>query len=161
MGAPNFIKSLFLKELFAGMSVTGRYLFGKKFTVQYPDERAPMSPRFRGRHAQRRYENGEERCIACKLCEVVCPALAITIESAPREDGTRRTTRYDIDWTKCIFCGFCEEACPVDAIVETREYEYHGEERGDLLATKQTLLQIGDRLESQIAADRAAQAKYR
>ncbi len=156
-----FFKSLFLLELFRGMSVTGRYLFGRKFTVQYPEERAPLSPRFRGLHAQRRYANGEERCIACKLCEVVCPALAITIESAQREDGTRRTTRYDIDLYKCIFCGFCEEACPVDAIVETNIYEYCGEVRGDLIMTKDKLLAVGDRYEQQIAADRAADARYR
>ncbi len=155
------LKSLSLKELRSGLGVTGRYLFGKKITVQYPEERAPQSPRFRGLHAQRRYPNGEERCIACKLCEVVCPALAITIESEPREDGTRRTTRYDIDLTKCIFCGFCEEACPVDAIVETRIYEYHGEERGDLLMTKEKLLAVGDKYEAQIAADRAEDARYR
>ncbi len=155
------LKSLSLKELRSGMGVTGRYLFGKKFTVQYPEERAPQSPRFRGLHAQRRYPNGEERCIACKLCEVVCPALAITIESEQREDGSRRTTRYDIDLTKCIFCGFCEEACPVDAIVETRVYEYHGEERGDLIMTKEKLLAVGDKHEAQIAADRAEDAPYR
>jgi len=155
------LKSLTLKELRSGMGVTGRYLFGKKITVQYPEERAPMSPRFRGLHAQRRYPNGEERCIACKLCEVVCPALAITIESEQREDGSRRTTRYDIDLTKCIFCGFCEEACPVDAIVETRIYEYHGEERGDLMMTKEKLLAVGDKYEAQIAADRAEDAPYR
>jgi NADH-quinone oxidoreductase subunit I len=141
--------------------VTGRYLFRKEITVQYPEERAPQSPRFRGLHAQRRYPNGEERCIACKLCEVVCPALAITIESAQREDGSRRTTRYDIDLTKCIFCGFCEEACPVDAIVETRIYEYHGEQRGDLIMTKEKLLAVGDKYEAQIAADRAEDARYR
>jgi NADH-quinone oxidoreductase subunit I len=157
----NIFKSLFLKELFAGMSVTGRYLVGKKLTLHYPDERAPMSPRFRGQHAQRRYASGEERCIACKLCEVVCPAMAITIESAPRGDGSRRTTRYDIDLTKCIFCGFCEEACPVDAIVESPIYEYHGEQRGDLLMTKERLLEVGDRMEARLAADRDAQAKYR
>ena len=155
------LKSLSLKELRSGMGVTGRYLFGKKFTVQYPEERAPQSPRFRGLHAQRRYPNGEERCIACKLCEVVCPALAITIESEQRDDGSRRTTRYDIDLTKCIFCGFCEEACPVDAIVETRVYEYHGEERGDLIMTKEKLLAVGDKHEAQIAADRAEDAPYR
>ena len=157
----HFFKSLTLKELRAGMGVTGRYFFGKKFTVQYPEERAPQSPRFRGLHAQRRYPNGEERCIACKLCEVICPAMAITIESEQRADGTRRTTRYDIDLTKCIFCGYCEEACPVDAIVETRIYEYHGEQRGDLLMTKEKLLAVGDKHEAQIAADRAADAKYR
>lgn len=155
------LKSLTLRELRKGMGVTGRYFFGKKFTVQYPEERAPQSPRFRGLHAQRRYPNGEERCIACKLCEVVCPALAITIESEQRDDGSRRTTRYDIDLTKCIFCGYCEEACPVDAIVETRIYEYHGEERGDLLMTKEKLLAVGDKYEAQIAADRAEDAKYR
>ena len=155
------LKSLTLKELRGGLGITGRYLFRKKFTVQYPEERAPMSPRFRGLHAQRRYANGEERCIACKLCEVVCPAMAITIESAQRDDGTRRTTRYDIDLTKCIFCGFCEEACPVDAIVETRIYEYHGECRDDLLMTKEKLLAVGDKYEAQIAADRAEDAPYR
>ncbi len=154
-------KSLFLLELLGGMRVTGRYLFKKKFTVQYPEERAPMSPRFRGHHALRRYANGEERCIACKLCEVICPAMAITIELAERDDGTRRTTRYDIDMTKCIYCGFCEEACPVDAIVETRVYEYVGEERGDLLMSKEKLLAMGDKHEQQIAADRAADAPYR
>lgn len=155
------LKSLTLSELRKGMGVTGRYLFRKKFTVQYPEERAPMSPRFRGQHAQRRYPDGEERCIACKLCEVICPAMAITIESAEREDGTRRTTRYDIDLTKCIFCGFCEEACPVDAIVETRIYEYYGENREDLLMTKEKLLAIGDKHEKQIAADLEADARYR
>lgn len=156
-----WIRSLFLLELFAGMRLTGRYLFRRKFTVQYPEERAPLSPRFRGLHALRRYPNGEERCIACKLCEVVCPAMAITIESAQREDGTRRTTRYDIDLTKCIFCGFCEESCPVDSIVETPIYEYHGEQRQDLLMTKDKLLAVGDREEERLAADRAAQAPYR
>ena len=115
--------SLFLKELLKGMSVTGKYFFARKITVQYPEEKTPQSFRFRGLHALRRYENGEERCIACKLCEAICPALAITIEAEPRDDGSRRTTRYDIDLTKCIFCGFCEEACPVDAIVETRIFE--------------------------------------
>ncbi|KPK37352.1 MAG: NADH dehydrogenase [Gammaproteobacteria bacterium SG8_47] len=124
-------KSLFLLELFRGMSVTGRYLFRRKVTVQYPEEKTPLSPRFRGLHALRRYPNGEERCIACKLCEAVCPALAITIESEQRADGSRRTTRYDIDLTKCIFCGYCEESCPVDSIVETHIFEYHGENRGD------------------------------
>jgi NADH-quinone oxidoreductase subunit I len=156
-----WVRSLFLLELFAGMRLTGRYLFGRKFTVQYPEERAPLSPRFRGLHALRRYPNGEERCIACKLCEVVCPATAITIESAPREDGTRRTTRYDIDLTKCIFCGFCEESCPVDSIVETRIYEYCGEQRDDLLMSKEKLLAVGDREEERLAADRAEQARYR
>ena len=162
MGAmKDIVKSLFLKELFQGMSVTGRYFFARKITVQYPEEKTPQSARFRGLHALRRYPNGEERCIACKLCEVVCPAMAITIEAAQRDDGSRRTTRYDIDLTKCIFCGFCEEACPVDAIVETRIFEYHGEKRGDLYYTKQMLLANGDRYEAQIAADREADAKFR
>ena len=157
----NYIKSLFLFELLKGMRVTGRYLFAPKFTVQYPEERAPMSPRFRGLHAQRRYPNGEERCIACKLCEAVCPACAITIEAEPREDGSRRTTKYEIDLFKCIFCGFCEESCPVDAIVETRVYEYHFESRQGSVITKEELLANGDKFEEQIAADRAVQAKFR
>ena len=140
------------------MALTGRHLFARKITVQFPEEKTPTSPRFRGLHALRRYPNGEERCIACKLCEAVCPALAIHIESEQREDGTRRTTRYDIDLVKCIFCGFCEEACPVDAIVETRILEYHGEKRGDLYYTKPMLLAVGDRYEEQIARDRAADA---
>ena len=156
-----FIKSLFLLELLKGMRVTGSYLFARKFTVQYPEEKAPISPRFRGLHALRRYPNGEERCIACKLCEAVCPALAITIESEQREDGTRRTTRYDIDLTKCIFCGYCEESCPVDSIVETHIYEYHGEKRGDLYMTKERLLAVGDKYEQEIAAYRRADADYR
>ncbi|MBU3695414.1 NADH-quinone oxidoreductase subunit NuoI [Dechloromonas sp.] len=153
--------SLFLKELLKGMSVTGKYFFARKITVQYPEEKTPQSFRFRGLHALRRYPNGEERCIACKLCEAICPAMAITIEAEPRDDGSRRTTRYDIDLTKCIFCGFCEEACPVDAIVETRIFEYHGEKRGDLYYTKQMLLANGDRYERQIAEDRALDATYR
>ena len=153
--------SLLLKELFKGLSVTGRHMFARKITVQYPEERTPQSFRFRGIHALRRYPNGEERCIACKLCEAVCPAMAITIESAEREDGSRRTTRYDIDMNKCIFCGFCEEACPVDAIVETRVFEYHGEKRGDLYFTKPMLLANGDRYETQIAEDRKLDSKYR
>ncbi len=157
----HYIRSLFLLELFKGMSVTGRYLFRKKFTLNYPEEKAPVSPRFRGLHAQRRYPNGEERCIACKLCEAVCPANAITIEAAPREDGSRRTTRYDIDLFKCIFCGFCEESCPVDSIVETRIYEYHFENRGEQIMTKEKLLAIGEQYEEQLAADRAAQAAVR
>ncbi|MDH5327876.1 MAG: NADH-quinone oxidoreductase subunit NuoI [Gammaproteobacteria bacterium] len=157
----NYIKSLFLLELFRGLALTGRYFFRKKITVQYPEEKTPMSPRFRGLHALRRYPNGEERCIACKLCEAVCPALAIKIESEKRADGTRRTTRYDIDLTKCIFCGFCEESCPVDSIVETHIFEYHGEERGDLYMTKEKLLAVGDKYEAEIAANRAADAPYR
>ena len=138
-----FLDSLMLKDILTGMSITGRYLFKRKITVQYPEEKTPLSPRFRGLHALRRYPNGEERCIACKLCEAVCPALAISIESDQREDGTRRTTRYDIDLTKCIFCGFCEEACPVDAIVETNIFEYFGDKRGDLYFTKEMLLAVG------------------
>lgn len=156
-----FFKSFLLLELLQGMKVTGRYLFAPKITVHFPEEKTPQSPRFRGLHALRRYPNGEERCIACKLCEAVCPAMAITIESDQREDSTRRTTRYDIDMIKCIFCGFCEEACPVDAIVETRVLEYHGETRGDLTYTKEMLLAVGDRYEEQIAKDRAADAPYR
>lgn len=157
----NYLKSLTLWELVKGLRLTGAYLIDRKVTVQYPEEKTPQSPRFRGLHALRRYPNGEERCIACQLCEAVCPAVAITIESEQREDGTRRTTRYDIDLAKCIFCGFCEESCPVDSIVETRHFEYHGEQRGDLLMTKEQLLAIGERFEEQIAADRAAESRYR
>ena len=153
--------SHFLKELLKGMAVTGKYFFARKITVQYPEEKTPQSVRFRGLHALRRYPNGEERCISCKLCEAICPAMAITIEAEPRDDGSRRTTRYDIDLTKCIFCGFCEEACPVDAIVETRIFEYHGEKRGDLYYTKDMLLANGERYEAQIAEDRALDAPYR
>ncbi len=154
------LKTWLLWELVIGLSLTGRYLFKKKITVEYPEERTPLSPRFRGLHALRRYENGEERCIACKLCEVTCPALAITIESEEREDGSRRTTRYDIDMTKCIFCGFCTEACPVDAIVETQEFEYASETRSALYYDKAMLLKVGERYESQIAANLAADARY-
>lgn len=157
----HFFKSFLLWELLQGLRLTGKYLFARKVTVQYPEEKTPQSPRFRGLHALRRYPNGEERCIGCKLCEAVCPALAITIDTEPREDGTRRTTRYDIDLFKCIYCGFCEESCPVDSIVETREFEYHFEERGDHIITKDKLLAIGDKYEDQIAADRAADAPYR
>lgn len=157
----HYFQSFFLWELLKGLRLTGRYLFKRRTTVQYPEEKTPQSPRFRGLHALRRYPNGEERCIACKLCEVVCPAVAITIESEQRDDGTRRTTRYDIDLTKCIFCGFCEESCPVDSIVETRIFEYHGEKRGDLIMTKKDLLAIGDLYEEEIAADRQQDAAYR
>jgi NADH-quinone oxidoreductase subunit I len=153
--------SLLLLEMLKGMALTGRQFFARKVTIQYPEERTPMSPRFRGLHALRRYPNGEERCIACKLCEAVCPALAITIESEQRDDNTRRTTRYDIDLTKCIFCGMCEESCPVDSIVETRYLDYHGEQHGDLIYTKDMLLAVGDKYEDEIAADRAQDAKYR
>lgn len=156
-----FLNSLLLTELLKGMALTGRHLFQRKITVQFPEEKTPQSVRFRGLHALRRYPNGEERCIACKLCEAICPAMAITIEAEQRDDGSRRTSRYDIDLTKCIFCGFCEEACPVDAIVETRIFEYHGEKRGDLYYTKQMLLAVGDRNEETIARDKAADAKYR
>ncbi|MDQ7058524.1 MAG: NADH-quinone oxidoreductase subunit NuoI [Ghiorsea sp.] len=154
------LKTWLLWELVLGLALTGRYLFKKKITIQYPEERTPLSPRFRGLHALRRYESGEERCIACKLCEVTCPALAITIESEEREDGSRRTTRYDIDMTKCIFCGFCQEACPVDAIVETQEFEYASETRAALYYTKDMLLDVGDRYEPQIAHNLAADARY-
>ena len=157
----DFLSSFLLLELFKGMALTGKYMFSRSITVQFPEEKTPQSPRFRGLHALRRYENGEERCIACKLCEAVCPAMAISIESDQREDGTRRTTRYDIDLTKCIFCGFCEEACPVDAIVETNIFEYFGDKRGDLYFTKDMLLAVGDQYEKDIAANRAADAPYR
>ena len=157
----HYFKSLLLLELVQGLWLTLRYLFRPKYTLMYPMEKFPQSPRFRGLHALRRYPNGEERCIACKLCEAVCPALAITIESAPRADGTRRTTRYDIDLFKCIFCGFCEEACPTDAIVETHIFEYHGEKKGDLHFTKPMLLAIGDQYEAEIAKRKAADAPYR
>jgi NADH-quinone oxidoreductase subunit I len=157
----HFFRTFLLYELVKGMALTGRNLFARKITVQFPEEKTPQSPRFRGLHALRRYPNGEERCIACKLCEAVCPALAITIESEERTDGSRRTTRYDIDLTKCIFCGYCEESCPVDSIVETRIFEYHGERRGDLIYTKPMLLSIGDMYEDQLAKDRAEDAPYR
>ncbi len=155
------IKTFTLWELLQGLRVTLRNLFAKKITIQYPEEKTPLSPRFRGLHALRRYPNGEERCIACKLCEAVCPAAAITIESQVGADGTRRTSRYDIDLFKCIYCGFCEEACPVDAVVETRLFEYHMENRGENIMTKDKLLAVGDKYEATIAADRAADAKYR
>ncbi|MDY6956781.1 MAG: NADH-quinone oxidoreductase subunit NuoI [Pseudomonadota bacterium] len=157
----DFFKTFLLWELVVGLSVTARELFSRKVTVLYPEEKTPQSPRFRGLHALRRYANGEERCIACKLCEAVCPALAITIESSMRADGTRRTTRYDIDLFKCIYCGFCEEACPVDSIVETRVYEYHFEQRGENIMTKDQLLAIGDKYEEMIARDRVMDAPYR
>lgn len=157
----HYFKSLMLLELLQGLWLTLKYLFRPKYTLMYPMEKIPQSPRFRGIHALRRYPNGEERCIACKLCEAVCPALAITIDSEKREDGTRRTTRYDIDLFKCIFCGFCEESCPVDSIVETHVHEYHFDRRGQNILTKPTLLAIGDRLEAEIAERRAADAPYR
>jgi len=156
-----FFKSLLLWELLLGLKLTGRNLFARKITLQYPEEETPKSPRFRGLHALRRYANGEERCIACKLCEAVCPALAITIEAAPRVDGSRRTTLYEIDLFKCIYCGFCEESCPVDAIVETDLTHYHFEKRGENILTKEKLLAIGDYHEQKIAKDRAEDAIYR
>ncbi len=153
--------SLMLAELMKGLRLTGRYMFSRKITVMYPEEKTPKSYRFRGLHALRRYPNGEERCIACKLCEAVCPAMAITIESEQRDDGTRRTTRYDIDLVKCIYCGFCEESCPVDSIVETDELEFHFETRNEMVYTKPMLLAIGDKYEASIAANRAKDAPYR
>ncbi len=155
------IKTWTLWELFQGLGITLKYLFKPKITILYPEEKTPLSPRFRGKHALRRYDDGEERCIACKLCEAVCPANAITIESEPRADGTRRTTVYDIDLFKCIYCGFCEEACPVDAIVETRVFEYAFEPGQVHVMNKDMLLAHGDLMEAQIAADRALDAKYR
>ena len=156
-----YFKSLLLLELWQGLGVTLRYFFRPKFTINYPEEKTPKSPRFRGLHALRRYPNGEERCIACKLCEAVCPALAITIDSTQREDGTRRTTRYDIDLFKCIYCGFCEESCPVDSIVLTDLHEFHFEEREESVVTKKQLLALGDRYEEQIASNRRQDAAYR
>jgi NADH-quinone oxidoreductase subunit I len=157
----SLFSSLMLSELRKGLALTGRHLFKRKVTVLYPEEKTPKSARFRGLHALRRYPNGEERCIACKLCEAVCPALAITIESDERDDGTRRTTRYDIDLVKCIYCGFCEESCPVDSIVETDMHEFHFESRGETVYTKAMLLAIGDKYESEIAAARGEDAAYR
>ena len=159
--ARSLLKTFLLWELLQGLWVTWKSMWRRKVTVNYPEEKTPQSARFRGLHALRRYPNGEERCIACKLCEAVCPALAITIESDVSNDGTRRTTRYDIDLFKCIYCGFCEEACPVDAIVETRLHEYHMENRGENIMNKDKLLGIGERYEAMIAADRAADARYR
>jgi len=161
VGARDYIGSLFLKELIKGLALTGRHFFLRKLTQMFPEERTPLSPRFRALHALRRYPDGEERCIACKLCEAICPAMAITIEIGEREDGSRRTTRYDIDLNKCIFCGFCEEACPVDAIVESQVFDYHGEQRSDLYYTKKMLLAVGDRFKEQIDEAKAADAKYR
>jgi len=157
----SYFKSLLLIELMQGLWLTLKYLFRPKYTLMYPAEKIPMSPRFRGVHALRRYPNGEERCIACKLCEAVCPALAITIDSEKRSDGSRRTSRYDIDMFKCIYCGFCEESCPVDSIVLTHVHEYHFDLRGQNVVTKPQLLAIGDRLEAEIAERRAADAPFR
>lgn len=157
----SYFKSLLLLEMLKGLGVTMRYMFSPKYTMRFPMEHIPKSNRFRGLHALRRYANGEERCIACKLCEAVCPALAITIDSHRRDDGTRRTTRYEIDLFKCIYCGFCEESCPVDSIVETGIHEYHFENRGENVVVKSQLLAIGDRFEEDIAAARALDAPYR
>ena len=157
----HFIKSFSLWELLKGLNQTNIFFWSRKLTLYYPFEKTPQSPRFRGQHAQRRYANGEERCIACKLCEAVCPALAITIEAEPREDGQRRTTRYDVDMFKCIYCGFCEEACPVDAIVLTRNFEYCYDGKGQNVMTKEKLLAVGDEREAEIAADRETDAPYR
>jgi NADH-quinone oxidoreductase subunit I len=159
--AKHYIRSFLLLELLSGLKVTGKYFFKKKTTIQFPEESTPISPRFRGLLALRRYPNGEERCIACKLCEAVCPALAITIDSEPREDGSRRTTRYDIDMFKCINCGLCEESCPVDSIVVTPIHHYHISERGQNIMTKEKLLAIGDLMEERLAKDRLADAEYR
>lgn len=157
----HYVRSFLLLELLSGLKLTGKYFFKKKITVQFPEEHTPISPRFRGLLALRRYPNGEERCIACKLCEAVCPALAITIESQERDDGSRRTTRYDIDMFKCINCGLCEESCPVDSIVVTPIHHYHISERGQNIMTKEKLLALGDMMEPKLAADRAADEKYR
>ncbi len=154
-------RSMLLSELVNGLGLTFSYMFKPRATLNYPFEKGPISPRFRGEHALRRYPNGEERCIACKLCEAICPALAITIEAEPREDGSRRTTRYDIDMTKCIYCGLCQEACPVDAIVEGPNFEFATETREELYYNKEKLLENGDRWEAQIAANLAADAPYR
>jgi NADH-quinone oxidoreductase subunit I len=156
-----YIQSLSLLDLLRGLSVTGKYFWKRKITIQYPEEKTPTSVRFRGIHALRRYPNGEERCIACKLCEAVCPALAITIDAEPRADGSRRTTLYEIDFFKCVYCGFCEEACPVDAIVLTSMGDYHIEKRGENIITKEKLLAIGDKYEALIAKDREADERYR
>ena len=156
-----YLRSLMLLELLAGMGLTMRHFFRPRITIMYPEEKTPKSPRFRGLHALRRYPNGEERCIACKLCEAVCPALAITIDSEQREDGSRRTTAYDIDLFKCIYCGYCEESCPVDSIVLTDILEYHMETREEGVVNKEQLLAIGDRFEAEIAENRNKDAAYR
>lgn len=157
----HWFKTFFLWELLKGLKLTGRHLFSRKITIQFPEETTPISPRFRGLHALRRYPNGEERCIACKLCEAVCPALAITIDAEPREDGSRRTTKYEIDLFKCIYCGFCEESCPVDSIVETHVQHYHMENRSESIMTKDKLLAMGEKYEKQIAKDREDDAGFR
>ena len=155
------VSSFFLFELVKGFALTFSYMFRPRVTLNYPYEKGPISPRFRGEHALRRYPSGEERCIACKLCEAICPAMAITIEAEPREDGSRRTKRYDIDMTKCIYCGFCQEACPVDAIVEGPNFEFAVEDHSELIYDKEKLLANGDRWEPALAANLAAEAPYR
>jgi|TARA_X000000368_G_scaffold101731_1_gene78511 NADH-quinone oxidoreductase subunit I len=155
------VKYFFLADVWAGMRLGLKYFFSPKATINYPNEKGPLSPRFRGEHALRRYPNGEERCIACKLCEAICPAQAITIDAEPREDGSRRTTRYDIDMTKCIYCGFCQEACPVDAIVEGPNFEFSTETREELFYDKEKLLENGERWEAQIARNLEIDAPYR
>ncbi len=155
------IKNFFLIEIIRGLMLTLKYFFKKKVTINYPYEKGPISPRFRGEHALRRYPNGEERCIACKLCEAICPAQAIKIEAEPRPDGSRRTTKYDIDMTKCIYCGFCAEACPVDAIVEGPNFEFATETREELFYDKEKLLANGERWEDQIAASLKLDSNYR
>lgn len=154
-------RSILLLDILSGLWLVTRYMFKPKATLNYPFEKGPLSPRFRGEHALRRYNNGEERCIACKLCEAICPAQAITIEAEPREDGSRRTTRYDIDMVKCIYCGLCQEACPVDAIVEGPNFEFATETREELLYNKDRLLANGDRWERQIAKNLELDAPYR
>lgn len=162
MSASSFrMGSFLLKEIVQGMALTFKYMFKPRVTINYPFEKGPLSPRFRGEHALRRYANGEERCIACKLCEAICPALAITIEAEERADGSRRTTRYDIDMTKCIYCGLCQEACPVDAIVEGPNFEFATQTREELYYDKEKLLANGDRWEAQLAANLKADAPYR
>ncbi len=155
------LKTFIMWELLGGMWLTLKYMFKRKVTINYPFEKAYISPRFRGEHALRRYPNGEERCIACKLCEAACPAQAITIESAPRDDGSRRATRYDIDMVKCIYCGMCQEACPVDAIVEGPNYEFSAEDKMELIYNKQKLLDNGDRWEAEIAQNMRADTPCR
>ena len=157
----NALRSFLLLELGKGLFLTLKYFFYFFFTINYPYEKGSLSPRFRGEHALRRYPNCVERCIACKLCEAVCPAQAITIEAEPRDDGSRRTTRYDIDMTKCIYCGFCQEACPVDAIVEGPNFEFATETREELYYDKDKLLANGDRWETEIARNLAADARWR
>ena len=154
-------RSIFLAEFVSAFFLALRYMFKKRPTVNYPFEKGPLSPRFRGEHALRRYPNGEERCIACKLCEAICPAQAIYIEAEPRDDGSRRTTRYDIDMVKCIYCGLCQEACPVDAIVEGPNTEFAVETREELYYDKQRLLDNGDRWEREIAKNLELDAAYR